>query len=437
MAKVAFNAVSKSYPSYSRPTDRLRELVWPRRRRRSAEFWALREVSFEAGHGETLCVIGANGSGKSTSLQLAAGILRPTAGSVEVEGRVAALLELGAGFHPEFTGRENARLSAALYGLSNRETRSRLPEMEEFAEIGDFIDRPVKTYSTGMVVRLAFAVAISVEPEILLVDEALAVGDYYFRQRCMRRVHELRDKRVTILLVSHAMADVQALGTRALWLDRGRVADLGEPRAVVRKYLASMNARDRAVRGPASGSVPSVPRQRPAPAPEPARGVPNVDRRFGTGRAEVTGIALLDSLGRQARALAPNQRAVVRITVRARDRIAAPNVGFMMRNHLGIDFAGTNTAREGCVLEPMRKGEVRTVDFHIDLPELYAGSFSFAPAVADGDLSDYEICDWIDNAVALPMARGVGEIYGYMHLPCRVEVGGRHGASPSGRRDSP
>ena len=381
-------------------------------------------MSFEVGTGETLCLIGANGSGKSTTLQLAAQILRPTAGSVDVEGRVSALLELGAGFHPEFTGRENARLSAALHGLSNRDTRLKLPEIEAFAEIGDFIDRPVKTYSSGMLVRLAFAVAISVEPEILLVDEALAVGDYYFRQRCMRRVHELRAKGVTILFVSHSMADVQALGTRTLWLDGGRMAGQGDPATVVRQYLARMKLKDCRPPAPACDEE--------APVPAIAEHVPNVDQRFGTGRAEVTGIAVLDDGGRPARSLAPNQRATVRITARARERIARPNIGFMMRNHLGIDFAGTNTAREGCALDPMRPGEVRTVDFHIDLPELYAGSFSFAPAIADGGLADYEICDWIDNALTVPMARGAGEVYGYMHLPCRVEVGGRDAPIVSG-----
>ena len=431
MAKVAFHAVSKSYPSYSRPSDRLRELVWPGHRSRRAELWALREVSFEAGHGETLCLIGANGSGKSTSLQLAAGILRPTSGSVDVEGRVAALLELGAGFHPEFTGRENARLSAALWGLSNRELRERFGEIEGFAEIGDFIDRPVRTYSSGMVVRLAFAVAISVEPEVLLVDEVLAVGDYYFRQRCMRRVHELRAKGVTILFVSHAMADVQALGTRAVWLDGGRVAEQGEPRRVVRKYLATMNARDRNEEGSAASAAP--PETAPKAQTHPVgMSIPNVDGRFGTGRAEVTGIGVLDRFGRQAQALTPNERVTVRITVQAKDRIARPNVGFMLRNHLGIDFAGTNTTREGCHLEPMLSGESRAIDFHIDLPELYAGAFSLAPAITDGDLQEYEICDWIDNALAVPMARGVGEIYGYIHLPCRVEVRRRLGTPRSG-----
>ena len=410
------------------------DLAWPGRWRAGSEIPALREVSFEAGTGETLCLVGANGSGKSTALQLAARILRPTGGTVEVEGRVAALLELGAGFHPEFTGRENARLSGALHGMSNREMRRRFPAIEAFAEIGDFIDRPVKTYSTGMLLRLAFAVATAVEPEILLVDEALAVGDYYFRQRCMRKVHELRERKVTILFVSHSMADVQALGTRALWLDGGRVAAQGEPSAVVRQYLARMQERDRAYQDARAGDA--MPRSESSEV-RAALSVPNVDRRFGTGRAEVTGIAVLGADGRDVPALAPNGRATVRIAARAREAVAKPNIGFMMRNHLGIDFAGTNTVREGCQLAPMQPGETRTIDFRIDLPELYAGTFSFSPAIADGGLSDYEICDWIDNALALPMAKGAGEVYGYMHLPCAVEIPDRFEGSAPSETDGP
>ena len=164
--------------------------------------------------GETFCVIGENGSGKSTFLQIVAGILQPTTGIVEVHGRVSALLELGAGFNPEFTGRQNVYLNGAILGLSTRQIDERYGAIAEFAEIGDFIDQPVKTYSSGMVVRLAFAVAINVDPEILLVDEALAVGDIYFRQRCMRKVHELRSRGVTILFVSHAIGDVKAIGDR-------------------------------------------------------------------------------------------------------------------------------------------------------------------------------------------------------------------------------
>lgn len=367
-----------------------------------------------------MCLIGANGSGKSTTLQLAAGILTPTQGSVEVQGRVAALLELGAGFHPEFTGRENARISAALFGLSGREFRSVWPQVEAFAEIGDFVDRPVRSYSSGMIVRLAFAVAVHVDPELLLVDEALAVGDHYFQQRCLRKVHELRSERVTIVFVSHSMADVQALGTRALWLDGGRIAAEGSPSSVARRYLASMNARERGD-GEAAGPTQSAGEAGELLAPTP--GIPNVDKRFGTRRAEVTGISVLDPDGVPVRALAPGQPCTVRITVLAHERIAAPNVGFMLRNHLGIDFAGTNTAREGVALEPLEAGVQMAVDFRIDLPDLYAGTFSFSPAISDGGLAGYEICDWIENALALPLERGEGEVYGYLHLPCTVEVG--------------
>lgn len=429
MALVAFSAVSKRYSSRFRPAHRLSELLWPSSRRRDG-FWALRDVSLAARDGEVLCLVGANGSGKTTSLQIAAGILRPTSGSARVEGRIAALLDLGAGFHPEFTGRENAFLSAALQGLSRSQTRRRLPGIEAFAEIGAFMDRPVKTYSSGMLLRLAFAVATSVEPDVLLVDEALAVGDYYFRQRCMRRVHRLRRGGAAIVFVSHSMADVQALGTRVVWLDGGRVASSGEPRDIVRRYLAEMKARDRSSRG-SQGPAP------PPASPAPAAGAKlRGDARFGSGRARITGISLLDSDGRPARQLAANSRFTVRISVKALESIAAPNIGFMMRNHLGLDFAGTNTAREGVSLRPLAAGESLTVDFRILVPELYAGSFSFAPAVSDGSLDDYEICDWIENALAVPMARGAGEVYGYLHLPCSVEVisrrASRAGHPPAG-----
>src|SRR5579864_8253847 len=246
MNAIRFDNVSKSYPIYESPGDRLKELVTFNRMEFHRNFWALHEVNFEIGRGETFCVIGENGSGKSTLLQLVARILQPSSGTVEVNGRVSALLELGAGFNPEFTGRDNVYLNGAILGLSTREVTERYKHIEEFAEIGDFINRPVKTYSSGMVVRLAFAVAINVDPEILLVDEALAVGDVYFRQRCMRKVHELRSQKVTILFVSHAMSDVKAVGDRVMWLDGGRVVEIGAPESVVSKYLAAMVEKDTA-----------------------------------------------------------------------------------------------------------------------------------------------------------------------------------------------
>jgi hypothetical protein len=275
-----------------------------------------------------------------------------------------------------------------------------------------------------MVVRLAFAVAINVDPEVLLVDEALAVGDLYFRQRCMRKVHELRARGVTILFVSHAIGDVKAIGDRVLWLDRGRTMELGETDAVVTKYLAAMVEKDSAYlllkARPERDGMGTRMR-----APEVVEHIPNIDHRYGDGRAEIIGIAVLDEQGNPAHLLEPQSRIVVRISVRAKDEVPMPIVGFMMRNHLGLDFSGSNTAREGYELPPMAEGDICTVDFHLNIPELYPASFSFSPAVADGTLQGYKMCDWIDNAIALQMGHGEGQIYGYMHLPCRVEVNAR------------
>jgi ABC-type polysaccharide/polyol phosphate transport system ATPase subunit len=431
---VEFQAVSKSYAIYDSPGDRLTELLSLNRVKRRRDFLALDDVTFAVERGQTFCIVGQNGSGKSTLLQMVAGILQPSAGSVAVNGRVSALLELGAGFNPEFTGRDNVYLNGSILGLTTRQIDERYREIENFAEIGQFIDQPVKTYSSGMVVRLAFAVAINVDPEILLVDEALAVGDIYFRQRCMRKVHELRSRGVTILFVSHAVADVKAIGDRALWLDRGRVVDLGDPDRVIAKYLAAMVEKDSSYLIQRAGATERREGVGAVHAPEVVDTIPNIDHRFGDGRAEVLGLGVFDEHGRPLHLLEPCSRILLRISVRAKDEVPLPIVGFMLRNQLGIDFAGTNTAREGYELAPMSAGDVVTVDFYIDLPELYPASFSFSPAIADGTLMGYAMCDWIDNALALQMGRSEGQIYGYIHLPCRVEVNarvqGRENAAP-------
>jgi len=425
---VEFQSVSKSYAIYDQPGDRLKELLTFNHLKRHKDFWALHDVTFDVKRGETFCVVGENGSGKSTMLQIVAGILQPSTGTAVVNGRVSALLELGAGFNPEFSGHDNVYLNASILGLTKKQIDERYAEIAAFAEIGDFINRPVKTYSSGMVVRLAFAVAINVDPEVLLVDEALAVGDIYFRQRCMRKVHELRSRGITILFVSHAVSDVKAIGDRVLWLDHGRVVDLGEPDRVIARYLAAMTEKDSEYRHHVSEAAEA--RRAVVQAPEVVETIPNIDHRYGDGRAEVIGIAVLDERGAPVHLLEPASRIVVRISIRAKDDVAAPNVGFMLRNQLGIDFSGTNTAREGCELPPMQAGDVYTVDFHIELPELYPGSFAFSPAIADGTLDRYSMCDWIDNAIALQMSRSAGEIYGYMRLPCRVEVNSRVGIAP-------
>jgi lipopolysaccharide transport system ATP-binding protein len=421
---IEFHGVSKSYPIYEAPSDRLKELLTLQRKSFHRDFWALRDVTFEVKRGETFCIVGENGSGKSTLLQIVAGILQPTSGKALVQGRVSALLELGSGFNPEFTGRDNVYLNASILGFSTAQIDRVYKQIEDFAEIGEFINQPVKTYSSGMVVRLAFAVAIHVDPDILIVDEALAVGDVYFRQRCLRKVHEMRTRGITILFVSHSTGDVKAIGDRTLWLDHGRAHDVGETDKVVAKYLAAMVEKDSKYlelkARPPRESASVV-------APEVVETIPNIDHRYGDGRAEVLGIALLDGNGEKVGLLQPQSQVVVRISVRALAPIDMPNVGFMLRNHLGMDFAGTNTTREGCELPPMEKGDIYTVDFHLELPELYPATFSFSPAVADGTLLSYTMCDWIENAVILQMAHGEGQTYGFLHLPCRVELNSRLG----------
>ena len=361
MNAVEFQGVSKSYAIYDAPGDRLKELLSLNRLKRHQDFWALHDVSFEVKRGETFCIVGENGSGKSTLLQMVAGILHPTSGTVDIHGRVSALLELGAGFNPEFSGRDNVYLNGSILGLTTRQIDQRYKDIAAFAEIGDFINQPVKTYSSGMVVRLAFAVAINVDPEILLVDEALAVGDIYFRQRCMRKVHELRQRGITILFVSHAVSDVKAIGDRVLWLDHGRMIDIGEPDRVVSKYLAAMTEKDSTYlllqirRRPADAAQAGRCRRRKSWRPSPISITASA-----MAAPQIIGIAVLDEQGRAARTCwSPRSRILVRISVRAKDDVALPIVGFMLRNQLGMDFSGTNTAREGYELAPHAGGRCR------------------------------------------------------------------------------
>lgn len=240
---LAVDQLDKVYKVYARPIDRLLEAVLRRRRHRAFE--ALHGVSFALEPGESLGLIGENGAGKSTLLKILSGVTAPSGGSVKVAGRVASLLELGMGFHPELTGRQNIRLNAAMMGFSEAEVREKIPEITAFAELAEFIDRPVKTYSSGMSMRLGFAIAVQVEPEILIIDEALSVGDGYFQKKCMDRIRTLLDRGCTFLFCSHAMYYVSTFCRRALWLKNGRVEALGPVEQVVHQYEAFLSAKTR------------------------------------------------------------------------------------------------------------------------------------------------------------------------------------------------
>jgi len=415
MSVVEFNAVSKSYPLLGSPGQRLLSLLAPNLIH-PARFTALDNLNFEVKRGETFCIIGRNGAGKSTLLQLVAGISQPTSGAVSVNGRVSALLELGSGFHPDFTGRENVYLSASILGFSARQTERLYPRVTEFAGIGDFIDRPVRTYSSGMLVRLAFALAIHVDPEILIVDEALSVGDQAFRLRCLRKVQELRTRGVSILFVSHAIGEVKALGDRALWLDHGRQRDLGPAERVADAYLASLQP---AKNAPAN--QPKTPGDNPLET-DWIENLPSGDGRTGDGRARIRGFALLDEFGRTATHLAPGAGYTARISFQALAPLARPQAGLLIRNHLGIAFCGATTRQAQPAVRPLAPDERCTVDFAFTLPEFYPGFFSFTPSVVEtpADGSAAVTCDWVDNALTLQMERSAGEVYGCLHVPAHV-----------------
>lgn len=244
MNAIEVKGLSKLYRIYTNPMDRLKESILRHRRSFHQEFWALRDVTFRVRTGSTVGFIGDNGAGKSTLLQLVAGTLRPTAGRMGVHGRVSAILELGTGFNPEFTGRENAMLSGAIMGVEAREMKRRFPEIAAFADIGEFIDRPVKLYSSGMYVRLAFAVATSVDPEILIIDEALAVGDQFFQKRCIDRIAGFQKKGKTILFCSHNLYQIRLLCNEVIWLKEGRIAKAGDTAGVVAAYENYLRERE-------------------------------------------------------------------------------------------------------------------------------------------------------------------------------------------------
>ena len=398
--------LSKNYPLSGSQLARFRRLFRGSHNPKDG-LWALRDVSFTVARGEAFGIIGANGSGKSTLLQIIAGILRPTSGSVHIGGRLSALLELGSGFSPEFTGRDNVYLNGVLLGLTREEIDERFETIEKFAEIGDFIDQPVKTYSTGMVLRLAFAVTAHVDPEILIVDEALAVGDIAFRQRCMRRIHDLRARGTTILFVSHESTDVKALCERCVWLENGVVRHLGEADEVVGRYMVATLHREIARETHSSEMVAG----------------PGVEgtHRFGDGRVHVTSAGFV----KPAREFSPGDRVVLRVSFRVDSGIPDLIAGFLVRNAKGENMFGSNTARENYPVAPMNSGETHTVDFHWAVPEIAPGEYSISVAMANGNVEEFTMCDYVENAVRITVgpARNAGPRgRGYFRLPCAAVV---------------
>ena len=412
-AALRVEAVSKQYRIYDRPADRLKEALTRGYLKAHREFWALKDITFEIEAGTTTGIIGPNGSGKSTLLQILTGTLEPTHGSVSLEGRVAALLELGAGFNAEFTGIENIFMNAALIGLTRRETERLLPEIASFAEIGDFIHQPLKTYSSGMYVRLAFAAAIAVSPDVLIIDEALSVGDAVFQHRCARRIKQMQESGTTILFVSHDPGAIRALCSRAILLNQGRMEADGSPTDVLARYQKVIMAQEAAY---AEAQLARV--QEKAPPQVSAsddEAAPQYTYRHGNGSAEISGVDLLDENRRPTTMVESGQLVHVRARVVFHEDLEDPVYGFIIRNRHGINLYGTNTKVQGIKPGLIRRGErVETIfSFNCWLaPDLY----SISIAVHSANSVSF---DWMDGVLFFRVFSEI-PIEGVANLNARV-----------------
>lgn len=391
-AVISLQNIGKAYRMWDRPAARLISPVaetlagllpgpagrWFGRKAGSQyrDFWALRDVSFDIRKGETVGIIGRNGSGKSTLLQIIAGTLQPSTGTVQVRGRVAALLELGAGFNPEFTGRENVYLNGAVLGLTKQEISLRFEDIIAFADIGEFIDQPVKTYSSGMLVRLAFAVQTVVEPDVLIVDEALSVGDFFFQQKCFRRLHELRTRGTSLLFVSHDMASVRDLCQRTLYLRQGVPVHWGDTQQAITRYFHEGNA-------PAETTSPTA--GLPAPAPPPREDLKDQALWWNnaprpTGPASLLGLLLNEQNGQAVRNFRLGQKVIFKIFFQAQVRTSC-HVALEIRNrrdelvHSGSSYT--------CGLPPfsVQAGEVACFELTMDF-NFEAGAYTFQAVLA-------------------------------------------------------
>ena len=428
-AVIEVQALSKRYEIYAQPRDRLRQMLVPPLRRALGwtspdyfkEFWALRDVSFSVRRGETVAIVGQNGSGKSTLLQLVCGTLSPTAGGVRIAGRIAALLELGAGFNTEFSGRENVFLSGLLYGISRDELARRYDSIVAFAEIGEFIDQPVKTYSSGMYVRLAFSIAAHVDADVLVVDEALSVGDVRFTQKCMRFLREFQ-KTGTLLFVSHDTSAVVGLCSRAVWLDHGKLRMDGSAKETVEAYLAAQHALDREAEGDSvvmksvsgtASSWPAASRDVVDPRWPALRAHGGLSQfaffefdperattEFGAGGAEITGAQFLNEDGAPVTISYGGE--VVQLSISATAHQALDNVifGFYFKDRMGQRLFGDNSFMT-YLNNPVMSiaGERLTAVFRFRMPTLPVGLYSIDLAIASGSQDNHTQQHWVHDAL--------------------------------------
>ncbi len=419
---ISLQNISKCFKRYDHPVDRLKELLLPQKTY-AQEFWALHDINLEIPKGQTVGIIGRNGSGKSTLLQIIAGTLTPTTGNKNVTGRVSALLELGSGFNPEFTGRQNVFFNGRLLGLTQQEIENRFDEIAGFADIGEFLEQPVKTYSSGMFVRLAFAVAVNVDPEILIVDEALSVGDGVFVHRCMAKIKYFQDNGGTILFVSHDIGSINRLCTNCFWINKGKLIEQGNPAEVSKSYQAwiyeKINQRIKSDSEALKHNKQYIPNQEINDSISETKiekqkkfininpyteinyfNYPNF-KRFGTGRCEILNLKVLDSQGKETAFVLPGETLEIKGKIISHDNIKSPIFGISMFDRLRVSIAGWNTKQYEYQLPALEKGQIVGISFKFKWPHIKNDSYSLEPAIADGSQDNHEMIDWIQAAVTL------------------------------------
>jgi lipopolysaccharide transport system ATP-binding protein len=409
--------LGKAYLIYQKPQDRLKQ-IFLRWKTFYTAYWAVQNVSFAIKRGETVGIIGRNGSGKSTLLQMIAGTLQPNSGTVVVDGRVAPLLELGSGFNPEFTGRENVRLSASILGLTSQQLVEREQAIIDFSGIGDFVDMPVKTYSSGMFARLAFSVAAHVDADVLIVDEILSVGDAAFAQKCMRFIHKFKENG-TLLFVAHDPAAVSALCDRAIWMDKGQIRMDGSTKDVTFAYQAALRdeldgggftikGRQKTERKPVQQDV-----RHKAIAESDKRNVLEVfefDKegpQYGKGGGEVSNVRFVDDANRTMPVVQGGEEVTLEIICKANVALGNPIVGFIVRDRLGINVFGDNTFH-ACHGQDyaLIAGQSLKAHFKFMMPYLPPMPYSVTVALADGSMENYVQHHWLDEALIFTCANG-------------------------------
>ncbi len=412
---IEVNGLGKCYQLYDKPSDRLKQMLMRGCKQYYTEFWALKDVSFRIKKGETVGIIGRNGSGKSTLLQMICGTLNPSAGEVKVNGRMAALLELGAGFNPEFSGVENVYMAATLYGLSKEEVEKRFEAIADFADIGDHIYQPVKTYSSGMYVRLAFAVIAHVDADILVVDEALAVGDAVFTEKCMRFIRKFKENG-TLLFVSHDMGSVLNLCEQAIWLHGGQVRQQGQAKAISETYLQYTLQEVYGQEAQLQAIEKKETQQQLAGAEETQPEVLNYESQvtvqnnlseangWKSGAGEILAVALTmvggNAVGGEI--LKGGELVKMRIEAIANEDMSSPILGFLVRDRLGQDLFGENTLPFTDKFPlPVLAGERFQSEFTFQLPMLPNGDYSVMTSLADGDLHNHVQHHWLHNSLIL------------------------------------